>query len=341
MLPRRSVCASAIGGPRTDAACRWSDWWKTRSICLTSSPSSRPARHVRRPACRFCSTPRQQALQTFQVAQPHRPRHRRTRGERPSRRGGGRARARHPGTAVRRPAGGRRLRSPGASAPARPRDAGQPRRDRPAPSTRAVGERCRRRRDRRDQRHHHRTGGLVRGRARGGLSQQPPRRPVVAAVVGPRLRDSPHLRDRGCGSVVAGPLGRPPIAGGSTVRSTPPTETRAPLRRRRRRPARRWASSCSPSPIGTAPFSSSAAPSRPSSASCCWRRWPFDCSPRSPAARRSRSRWRCATCPATRPAPVPRSARSPSPSESPRPSPSAHPPPTSQPGPATSPPPSS
>ena len=47
--------------------------------------------------------------------------------------------------------------------------------------------------------------------------------------------------------------------------------------------------------------------------------------PRGRGVRRSRSGWRCATWPATRPAPAPRSAPSPSPSASPPPSPSARP----------------
>ena len=63
---------------------------------------------------------------------------------------------------------------------------------------------------------------------------------AVAAAI------APHIRDRGCGSLVAGTYRRSPLAGGGALGSTPPTETCAPLRRRRRRPPRRGHRSARP-----------------------------------------------------------------------------------------------
>ena len=67
--------------------------------------------------------------------------------------------------------------------------------------------------------------------------RQSPRRPIPPAVVGDRGRDGPRGRDRRDRRVVAGAVGGPVIDRRGVVGAAVATQTRAPVCRRRRRPA--------------------------------------------------------------------------------------------------------
>ena len=133
------------------------------------------------------------------------------------------------------------------------------------------------------------------------------------------------VRHRGRRRLVAGAGRGPDLGRGRPVGPAAPPAAGPPLRRPGRRPARRRARPARlrrPAPRRFHHRRHRRHRRRPPLP-----RPAGDPGPRRgrPDARRSRSGWRCATWPATRPAPAPRSARSPSPSASPPRSPSARP----------------